>query len=313
MKLEIYNYAGRPPTMLNRISIARRGWYGRTPSWPLPGFFVFFWFLRHTCVIHYTDVARLWVRHSDMLSRGWNVNMRPKAECDIPTEGQHIWMSHKQSCDICFVVWPTLSIFFCHWRKRESLSSAIYDINAHTSSYRLRLSVRVNWSDTARQMLYTRPAVTWIRVELRTQPNSNPNPNTDPNPNPNRVHSQILNKRQTAGRVYRHFVIAYFFTYEGSHQMSGEIRTKNNECSNKVPYVINLWITLSFAWWKWIQFWKFIVDMLLRCHVPRVVKGTVTRLYLCIWSISVVVCTGKNLYNNEHVAIKLVSCAPFSY
>ena len=29
--------------------------------------------------------------------------------------------------------------------KRQSLSSAIYDINAHTSSYRLRLSVIVNW------------------------------------------------------------------------------------------------------------------------------------------------------------------------
>ena len=137
------------------------------------------------CLWQYTDGARLWVWHSDMLPGGWNVNTRPKAECDIPTEGQHIWMSHKQSCDICFVVWPTLNIFFCHWRKRESLSSVIYDINAHTSSYRLRLSVRVNWSDTARQMLYTRPAVTWIRVELRTRPNSNPNPY--PNPNPNRV------------------------------------------------------------------------------------------------------------------------------
>ena len=32
---------------------------------------------------HYTGGARLWVRHSDMLSRGWNVNTRAKLECDI--------------------------------------------------------------------------------------------------------------------------------------------------------------------------------------------------------------------------------------
>ena len=150
----------------------------------------------NSAVRHYTDVARLWVRHSDMLSRGWNVNKRPKAECDIPTEGQHSLSecrTNNRATSVLSYDQRSISSSVTE-AKRESLSSVIYDINAHTSSYRLRLSVslRVNWSDTARQMLYTRPAVTWIRVELRTWPNSNPNPN------PNRVHSQILNDKRPA-------------------------------------------------------------------------------------------------------------------
>jgi len=45
---------------------------------------------------------------------------------DISTEGQHIWMLHEQACFICFVIWPTTSIWIIiYWK----LSTTKVNIN----------------------------------------------------------------------------------------------------------------------------------------------------------------------------------------
>jgi len=52
---------------------------------------------------HYTDDARYWVRHSNMMNQGWKCRTRAQPDVTFSTEVHHIWMSYERPCFICLL------------------------------------------------------------------------------------------------------------------------------------------------------------------------------------------------------------------
>jgi len=108
-------------------------------------------------ISHYTNDARLQVKHSNILFRSWHVITR--------VQGQHIWMFHEQPCFICFVAWPTTSkykiqmnnmftfIFLPKSRNRNSLCNC-YKFGYHITTILVHIANGQFWVFVFNQFSY---------------------------------------------------------------------------------------------------------------------------------------------------------------